>query len=59
MLMPEDASSEDWVLAIEQLLLEPERRLRLADEAMEVRQRFAPERLRHDFLEALRPLSDG
>ena len=57
--MPEDASSEDWVLAIEQLLLEPERRRRLAHEAMEVRQRFAPERLRHDFLEALRPLSDG
>ena len=58
-LMPEDASSEDWVLAIEQLLLAPVRRRRLADEAMEVRQRFAPERLRHDFLEALRPLSDG
>ena len=58
-LLPQDASSDDWVTAIETLLHDPERRQALAAAAMTVRQRFAPERVRHDFLEALRPLSHG
>lgn len=58
-LMPREASTSDWVSAIDQLLVDAARRRRLAAAAMRVRERFAPERLRHDFLEALRPLSDG
>jgi len=58
-LMPREASTSDWVSAIDQLLGDAARRRRLAAAAMRVRERFAPERLRHDFLEALRPLSDG
>ena len=58
-LLPADASSDDWVKAIEALLHDPLRRRALGAAAMTVRQRFAPERVRHDFLEALRPLSHG
>lgn len=58
-LLPADASTSDWVNAIDQLLVDASRRKRLAQAAMAVRARFAPERLRHDFLEALQPLSHG
>jgi glycosyltransferase involved in cell wall biosynthesis len=58
-LMPREASTSDWVSAIDQLLVDAAHRRRLAAAAMLVRDRFAAERLRHDFLEALRPLSDG
>ena len=59
LLLPEDASSDDWAMAIRELLNDPRRCMALGREAIAVRERFSSERLRHDFLEALRPLSHG
>ena len=58
-LMAKDASCEDWIVAIKGLLQDRSRCKALGQEATKVRERFSPERLRHDFLEALRPLSHG
>ena len=58
-LLPRDATVEDWVMAIRGLLQDRARSKALGQEATKVRERFSPERLRHDFLEALRPLSHG
>jgi hypothetical protein len=58
-LLPRDATVEDWVIAIRGLLQDRARSKALGQEATKVRERFSPERLRHDFLEALRPLSHG
>ena len=59
LLMPKDATCEDWIVAIKGLLQDRSRCKALGQEATKVRERFSPERLRHDFLEALRPLSHG
>ena len=59
LLLPPQATTEAWVDAIETLLIDPEYRRRLGARAATVRERYAPERLRRDFLEALRPLRHG
>ena len=59
LLLPPNAITEAWVDAIETLLIDSEYRRRLGTRAATVRERYAPERLRHDFLEALRPLRHG
>ena len=59
LLLPEDATSDDWVMATRELLNDPRRCMALGREAIAVRERFSSDRLRHDFLEALRPLSHG
>ena len=53
------AATREWVDAIEALLADPDQRRLLSSRAAEVRERYAPERLRRDFLEALRPLRHG
>jgi glycosyltransferase involved in cell wall biosynthesis len=58
-LLPGEASVEDWVMVIRGLLQDRLRCKALGQEATKVRERFSPERLRHDFLEALGPLSHG
>ena len=55
LLLPPQATTEAWVDAIETLLIDPDYRRRLGARAATVRERYAPERLRRDFLEALRP----
>ena len=59
LLLPPQATTEAWVDAIETLLIDPDYRQRLGARAATVRERYAPERLRRDFLEALRPLRHG
>ena len=59
LLLPPQATTEAWVDAIETLLIDPDYRRRLGARAATVRERYAPERLRRDFLEALRPLRHG
>ena len=59
LLLPPQATTEAWVDAIESLLIDPDYRQRLGARAATVRERYAPERLRRDFLEALRPLRHG
>ena len=59
LLLPSNATTEAWVDAIETLLIDPDYRQRLGARAATVRERYAPERLRRDFLEALRPLRHG
>ena len=59
LLLPPQATTEAWVDAIETLLIDPEYRRLLGARAATVRERYAPERLRRDFLEALRPLRHG
>ena len=59
LLLPPQATTDAWVDAIETLLVDSEYRRRLGARAATVRERYAPERLRRDFLEALRPLRHG
>ena len=59
LLLPPQATTDAWVDAIETLLMDPEYRCRLGARAATVRQRYAAERLRRDFLEALRPPRHG
>ena len=59
LLLPPQATTDAWVDAIETLLIDPDYRQRLGARAATVRERYAPERLRRDFLEALRPLRHG
>ena len=59
LLLPPQATTDVWVDAIETLLINQEYRRRLGARAAMVRERYAPERLRRDFLEALRPLRYG
>ena len=59
LLLPPQATTDAWVDAIETLLIDPDYRRRLGARAATVRERYAPERLRRDFLEALRPLRHG
>jgi glycosyltransferase involved in cell wall biosynthesis len=59
LLLPPQATTVAWMDAIETLLMDPECRRRLGARATTVRQRYAAERLRRDFLEALRPPRHG
>ena len=54
LLLPPQATTDAWVDAIETLLMDPEYRARLGARAATVQERYGPERLRRDFLEALR-----
>lgn len=53
LLLPVDATASEWVMAIQALLRDPVRRSRLGAQAAAVRESFAEEGLRHDFLETL------
>ena len=59
LLMPPSATTADWVAAVAGLLADPERRRRLGEQAMQVRERYSADRLRRDCLEALRPIHHG
>ena len=59
LLLPMEATTNDWVEAISSLLEDPDRRQRLGERARLVRARYAEERLRRDCLEALRQLCHG
>ncbi len=59
LLLPPQATTDAWVDAIETLLMDSEYRCRLGARAATVRERYAAERLRRDFLEALRPPRHG
>jgi glycosyltransferase involved in cell wall biosynthesis len=56
MLLPLQASTAAWVEAIAGLLEDPERCQQLADQALQVRQRYSEATLRDHFLEAVAPL---
>lgn len=58
-LLPTNATTADWVEAIDALLLDPALRSQLGAQAMAVRELFSSDRLRCDFLETLRPLRHG
>ena len=53
-LIADDASESEWVRCLEGLLSHPEERTRLARQALEVRERYAPEWLRDSLIAALR-----
>lgn len=59
LLLPPEASTEQWVSVLAALLEDHPRRRRLGMAAQAVRRRFDPERLRCDFLEALSRIHDG
>ena len=59
LLLSPQATTDEWVKAIEALLIDPDWRRRLGARAAMVREIYAPERLRRDFLEALRQLLHG
>lgn len=58
-LLAHEASTNDWVCALDGLLRDPSQRRVLAAEACRVRQRFSEQRLRRDFLDALHRPSHG
>ena len=58
-LLAEQASTTNWIQALEGLLSDPSQRRSLAREACQVRQRFSEARLRRDFLDALHRPSHG
>ena len=49
-LMANDASSAEWADIVSMLLADPERRGRLAEAALDVRDRFSERRLRRCFM---------
>ena len=53
------ATADDWVAAISGLLADPDRRRRMGEKALLVRERYAEARLRRDCLEAMRQLCHG
>ena len=55
-LLPLHASTRVWVDTIAELLEDPERCRQLADQALQVRQRYSEASLRDHFLEAVGPL---
>lgn len=59
LLMPPEATTQDWVEAIAGLLKDPDRRRSLGQWATAVRERYAAEPLRRSCLEALRRLRSG
>lgn len=58
-LLEAEAGSERWLAVLAALLGDPDRRRALGSAAQQVRERFASERLRCDFLEALSPFRHG
>ena len=59
LLLPAEATVDDWVEAISGLLQDPDRRLRMGQRALLVREQYAEQRLRRDCLEAMRRLCHG
>ncbi|KZR85049.1 Protein Glycosylation J [Synechococcus sp. MIT S9509] len=59
LLLPADATFDDWVEAISGLLEDPGRRLWMGERALLVREQYAEQRLRRDCLEAMRRLCHG
>lgn len=53
-LIADDAPDAEWVRCLEGLLSHPEERTRLAKQALAVRERYAPSRLRDSLITALR-----
>ena len=53
-LIADDATDADWVRCLDGLLTHPTERSRLAGQALAVRERYAPERLRNSLITALR-----
>ena len=58
-LLPAGASQQRWVLEIDALLQDQPQRLRFAEKAVAVRERFSESRLRGEFLAALEGLTCG
>ena len=59
LLLPVEATTDDWVEEISGLLMDPDRRRRMGERALLVREHYAEERLRRDCLEAMRGLCHG
>ena len=59
LLLPMQATADDWVAAISCLLADPDRRRRMGERALLVREQYAEARLRRDCLEAMRQLCHG
>ena len=59
LLLPPQATTDEWVDAIAALLADPDRRHFLGQRALAVRERFAASSLRRDCLDALRGLCHG
>ena len=59
LLLPAEATVDDWVEAISGLLQDPDRRLQMGQRALLVREQYAEQRLRRDCLEAMRRLCHG
>ena len=59
LLLPVEATTDDWAGAISGLLEDPDRRRWMGERAMLVREHYAEHRLRRDCLEAMRRLCHG
>lgn len=59
LLLPVEATADDWVEAISGLLENPDRRRRMGERALLVREQYGEQRLRRDCLEAMRRLCHG
>ena len=59
LLLPVEATTDDWAGAISGLLEDPDRRRWMGERAMLVREHYAEQRLRRDCLEAMRRLCHG
>ena len=59
LLLPASATSNDWIEAVAALLADSERRRRLGERAIQVRERYSADCLRRDCLEALRSTRHG
>ncbi len=59
LLLPVEATAEDWVDAISGLLRDPDRRRWMGEKALRVREQYGEQRLRRDCLEAMRRLCHG
>ncbi|MCT0203385.1 glycosyltransferase family 4 protein [Synechococcus sp. CS-602] len=59
LLLPADAEATQLAAALSRLMGDPQRRGALGEEAREVRERFAPERIQDQFLELLQPFLGG
>ena len=59
LLLPVEATAEDWVDAISGLLRDPDRRRWMGEKALLVREQYGEQRLRRDCLEAMRRLCHG
>ena len=59
LLLPVEATTDDWVEEISGLLMDPDRRRRMGERALLVREHYSEERLRRDCLEAMWGLCHG